>query len=46
MVNNKWWSVVLVCAMVLGSQDTWAKRLGGGLSVGKQSLLCILVPGV
>lgn len=37
MVNNKWWSVVLVCAMVLGSQDTWAKRLGGGLSVGKQS---------
>ncbi|WP_439112800.1 Tim44 domain-containing protein [Hydrogenophaga sp.] len=37
MVNNKLWSVVLVCAMVLGSQDVWAKRLGGGLSFGKQS---------
>ena len=37
MVNNKWWSVVLVCAMVLCSQDTWAKRLGAGLSFGKQS---------
>ena len=34
---NKLWSVVLVCAMALGSQDLWAKRLGGGLSFGKQS---------
>ncbi|AOF84376.1 tim44-like domain protein [Hydrogenophaga sp. RAC07] len=34
---NKLWSVVLVCAMALGSQDVWAKRLGGGLSIGKQS---------
>lgn len=34
---NKLWSVVLVFAMALGSQDVWAKRLGGGLSVGKQS---------
>ena len=31
------WSVLLVCALVLGSQDAWAKRVGGGLSVGKQS---------
>lgn len=37
MGNNKLWSVVLVCAMALGSQDAWAKRLGGGLSFGKQS---------
>lgn len=34
---NTLWSVMLVCAMALGSQDTWAKRLGGGLSFGKQS---------
>ena len=34
---NRLWSVMLVCAMVLGSQDVWAKRLGGGLSFGKQS---------
>jgi predicted lipid-binding transport protein (Tim44 family) len=34
---NKLWSMVLVCAMALGSQDVWAKRLGGGLSFGKQS---------
>ncbi|MDM7941159.1 MAG: TIM44-like domain-containing protein [Hydrogenophaga sp.] len=34
---NKLWSVMLVCAMALGSQDVWAKRLGGGFSLGKQS---------
>jgi len=34
---NKVWSVMLVCAMALGSQDVWAKRLGGGFSFGKQS---------
>lgn len=34
---NKLWSVVLVCAMALASQDVWAKRMGGGLSFGKQS---------
>ncbi len=34
---NKLWSVVLVCAMAVGAQDVWAKRLGGGLSFGKQS---------
>ena len=34
---NKLWSVVLVCAMALGSQDVWAKRMGGGMSFGKQS---------
>ncbi len=31
------WSVLLVCALVLGSQDAWAKRIGGGTSVGQQS---------
>lgn len=34
---NKLWSVMLVCAMALGSQDVWAKRMGGGFSFGKQS---------
>ncbi len=34
---NKLWSVMLVFAMALGSQDAWAKRMGGGLSFGKQS---------
>lgn len=29
--------MVLVCAMALGSQDVWAKRMGGGISFGKQS---------
>ena len=30
-------SVLFVCAMAITSQDVWAKRLGGGASVGKQS---------
>ncbi|MDP4622953.1 MAG: Tim44-like domain-containing protein [Hydrogenophaga sp.] len=30
-------SMVLVCAMALGSADAWAKRMGGGKSFGKQS---------
>lgn len=34
---NKLWSVMLVCAMALSSQEVWAKRMGGGLSFGKQS---------
>lgn len=34
---NKLWSLVLVCAMVVGTQDALAKRLGGGFSFGKQS---------
>ncbi|WP_332742933.1 Tim44 domain-containing protein [Hydrogenophaga sp.] len=34
---NKLWSVMLVCAMALSSQDVWAKRMGGGFSIGKQS---------
>ncbi|MDP3252395.1 MAG: TIM44-like domain-containing protein [Hydrogenophaga sp.] len=34
---NRLWSMVLVCAMALGSQDVWAKRMGGGISFGKQS---------
>ena len=34
---NKLWSVMLVCAMALSSQDALAKRLGGGMSFGKQS---------
>jgi predicted lipid-binding transport protein (Tim44 family) len=33
----KVWSVILVCAMALTSHEVWAKRLGGGSSVGKQS---------
>lgn len=37
MVHNKFWSVVLVCVMVFGSQEALAKRLGGGQSLGKQS---------
>lgn len=31
------WSVLLVSALMLGSQNAWSKRLGDGLSVGKQS---------
>lgn len=34
---NKLWSVVLSCALLLVAQDALAKRLGGGLSIGKQS---------
>jgi predicted lipid-binding transport protein (Tim44 family) len=34
---NKLWSVLLVCVMALGSHDVWAKRMGGGMSFGKQS---------
>lgn len=34
---NKLWSVMLVCAMALSSQDVLAKRMGGGTSFGKQS---------
>ncbi|MDR7151121.1 putative lipid-binding transport protein (Tim44 family) [Hydrogenophaga palleronii] len=34
---NKLWSLVLVCALVVGTQDAFAKRLGGGFSFGKQS---------
>ncbi len=30
-------SVLFVCAMAIASQDVWAKRLGGGASIGKQS---------
>jgi len=37
MLKNRWWSVVLVCTLVLGSPDAWAKRLGGGLPVGKST---------
>lgn len=33
----KVWSAILVCAMVIASNDVWAKRLGGGASFGKQS---------
>ncbi|WP_342130032.1 Tim44 domain-containing protein [Hydrogenophaga sp. OTU3427] len=33
----KLWSVILVCAMAIASQEVSAKRLGGGASVGKQS---------
>jgi predicted lipid-binding transport protein (Tim44 family) len=37
MMLNRLWSVVLVCALAIGAQDAWAKRMGGGLSIGKQS---------
>jgi predicted lipid-binding transport protein (Tim44 family) len=37
MAMNKLWSVVLVCALVVGTQDALAKRMGGGFSFGKQS---------
>lgn len=33
----KVWTAILVCAMALGSHEAWAKRLGGGVSFGKQS---------
>jgi len=34
---NKLWSALLVLALSLGSTEVLAKRMGGGLSVGKQS---------
>ncbi|MBX3609298.1 MAG: TIM44-like domain-containing protein [Hydrogenophaga sp.] len=34
---NKVWSMVLALALAMGSADVLAKRLGGGLSFGKQS---------
>jgi len=34
---SRLWSVLLVCAMALGAHDATAKRMGGGLSIGKQS---------
>lgn len=37
MLKNIGWSVVLVCALVMGTQNVWAKRLGSGLSAGKSS---------
>jgi predicted lipid-binding transport protein (Tim44 family) len=37
MGNSRLWTVVLTCALVLGASPAWAKRLGGGLSFGKQS---------
>lgn len=33
----KAWAILLACAMAVASQDLWAKRLGGGSSIGKQS---------
>lgn len=34
---SRWWSLMLVGLMVLGSSQAVAKRLGGGASVGQQS---------
>lgn len=34
---NKLWSLVLSCALLVVAQDALAKRMGGGLSIGKQS---------
>jgi predicted lipid-binding transport protein (Tim44 family) len=36
VLNSKLSSLVLLCALTLGAQDAWSKRLGGGLSLGKQ----------
>lgn len=34
---NKLWSVLLALTLAVGSTETFAKRMGGGLSIGKQS---------
>jgi predicted lipid-binding transport protein (Tim44 family) len=34
---NKLWSVLLAVTLALGSSEVLAKRMGGGLSIGKQS---------
>lgn len=34
---SRLWAILLVCAMAIGAQDASAKRMGGGLSFGKQS---------
>jgi len=36
-MKNKVWSVLLALSLAVGSTDTFAKRLGGGSSIGKQS---------
>lgn len=40
------WSILLLCAIALGAQGAWAKRLGAGLSPGKQSTSVIQRSGV
>src|SRR5690606_25223717 len=35
--KHKFWSFLLACMVALGSSDAMAKRLGGGMSFGKQS---------
>ncbi|WP_144328135.1 Tim44 domain-containing protein [Tepidimonas charontis] len=37
MKTTTWGTWVLAAALVLGGADAWAKRLGGGGSIGKQS---------
>jgi predicted lipid-binding transport protein (Tim44 family) len=37
MGNSRLWTVVLMGALALGATEAWAKRLGGGLSIGQQS---------
>jgi predicted lipid-binding transport protein (Tim44 family) len=37
VVTSKLWSVVLVCALCLGTQDAWSQRLGNGPVGGNQS---------
>ncbi len=37
MNKHKLWSFLLACALAVGSADVMAKRMGGGLSIGKQS---------
>lgn len=33
----KAWAILLACAMAVTTPDLWAKRLAGGMSIGKQS---------
>jgi predicted lipid-binding transport protein (Tim44 family) len=37
MGSSSLWSLVLVCSMTLASAEVWAKRVGGGQSMGRQS---------
>jgi len=37
MNKHKLWSFLLACTLALGSAEVMAKRMGGGLSIGKQS---------
>ena len=36
-MKQKIWAPLLAITMAVGSTEVWAKRLGGGSSIGKQS---------